>query len=189
MAGYFPPMRARVAVVGFVMSADGSQLLSLYHNANASDPSYGMHNGISGDLRSRESVAEAMFRVVEEETGRRPSNMQLRGVVHWSGFGPERESVLGHIFRIHGLEGGVDGIPKFVDRGQLKWVDVGSLLNGDLPMFDGDRKILPEVLRPDPRPFFGYMPYENGRPSNWICETFPRYAVRKSRSGSSGEGK
>ena len=36
-----------------------------------------------------------------------------------------------------------------------------------LPMWAGDRHLLPLVFDDDPRPFHGVMPYVDGRPASW----------------------
>jgi hypothetical protein len=154
-------------VLGYVLSLKRDRVLMLYHNGDAADSSYGKYNGLSGRLNSMESVSEAMRRVVMAETLAEPSSMELRGVVHWAGFGRRNESLLGHVFLIHGL----DGIPpEFTTRGRLQWVPLEQLTRGELPMWSGDEHILPLVFDEHPHPFFGYMPYDHGVPRSWSCE-------------------
>lgn len=154
-----------VVALGYVLSPDRDHALLLYHNAKPNDPSYGKFNGLSGPVSPTESVFEAMNRIVREETGAIPTHLRYRGNVHWSRFGQSQESVLGNIFLIEGL----DRNPplKNTPNGQLHWIRIDEMLNGDRPIWAGDEHFLPLVFDLDPRPFHGFMPYEHGVPRSW----------------------
>ena len=156
-----------VVALSYVLSPYRKSVLMLYHNAKPSDPSYGKYNGLSGPLNGSESVSEAMTRVIREELGCQPIGMRYRGNVHWSRFGREQESVLGHIFLIEGLDGVV---PQHTPRGQPNWVAIDHMLDGNLPIWSGDEHFLPLVFDNDPRPFHGFMPYKDGAPRNWVFD-------------------
>ena len=49
--------------------------------------------------------------------------------------------------------------------GDLGWYPLDTLEK--LPMWEGDRFFLPLVFDADPRIFYGYMPYMDGRPVDW----------------------
>ena len=88
--------------------------------------------------------------------------IQLRGTVNWTGFGPNGENWLGFIFRVDRFE----GTPyKENPEGTLEWIPIDQL--SQMPMWEGDRYFLPLVFDEDSRPFHGYMPYENGSPCDW----------------------
>ena len=161
------PLLMSTVSLGYVLSADRSKVLMLYHNADPGDSSYGKYNGLTGRLEAFESVAESMRRVVRAETGVEPGKLRFRGTVHWSGFGRKLDSLLGHVFVIEGLLGEP---PTYNPRGQLHWVEVEALHRGELPMWAGDEQLLPLILDQDPRPFHGYMPYDHGVPRSWSYE-------------------
>lgn len=157
-----------VVVLGYVLSEDKKNVLMLYHNGDSNDSSYGKYNGLSGRMRKNESVAEAMRRVVIEEAGVMPDQMVLRGIVHWSNFGHDNQSLLGHIFTI--------SCPSNISlastsRGELQWVSLERLTTaGELPMWSGDDCILPLVFSEQQKLFYGYMQYEKGVPDFWSYE-------------------
>ena len=153
-----------VILLGYVLSKDRDHVLMLYHNAQTSNPSYGKYNGINGDLSPEESLTEGMTRIIKEETGCLPVGMRYRGNIHWAKFGRNQESLLGHIFVIQGLDGKP---PAHCPHGQLQWIPIDEILNGDKPIWSGDEHFLPLVFDLDPRPFHGFMPYEHGVPRNW----------------------
>lgn len=153
-----------VVSLGYVLSPDREKVLMLYHNAKPTDPSYGKYNGLSGPIGPNESIIEGMRRIVVEETGAMPLNLRYRGNVHWSRFGRDQESVLGHIFLIESLDGKV---PSHTPRGQPHWVGIREMLDGSFPIWAGDEHFMPLVFDNDPRPFHGFMPYDHGVPRNW----------------------
>lgn len=157
-----------VVALGYVLSPDRDHALLLYHNAKPNDLSYGKFNGLSGVVLPTESVSEAMQRIVREETGAIATHLRYRGNVHWARFGQSQESVMGHIFLIEGL----DNNPRLKNtpNGQLHWIRIDEMLNGDRPIWAGDEHFLPLVFDLDPRPFHGYMPYEHGVPRSWSFE-------------------
>jgi 8-oxo-dGTP diphosphatase len=112
-----------------------------------------------------EDVMGCLRREIYEEAGIECEEIVLRGTINWTGFGPQGENWLGFIFRIDQFR----GIP-FAENeeGTLTWEPIDRL--AELPMWEGDRLFLPLVFDEDPRMFYGYMPYENGRPVKWHFE-------------------
>ncbi len=151
-----------IGTLGYIVSPDGLSTLLVHRNARRSDQHLGKYNGLGGKMRSDEDVLTCMQREVREESGLECTRMQLRGTINWTGFGPEGENWLGFIFLITAFSG---SRKERNEEGELGWYPIASL--AELPMWEGDRFFLPLVFDGDPRPFHGYMPYENGRPVGW----------------------
>lgn len=151
-----------IGTLGYILSPSGDETLLVHRNARAEDQHLGKYNGLGGKMKADEDVFACMQREIFEESGLVCENMRLRGTVNWAGFGPEGENWLGFIFLITAYS----GTPYASNaEGKLLWHPVAKLL--ELPMWEGDRFFLPLVFDHDPRPFHGYMPYQNGRPLSW----------------------
>lgn len=151
-----------VATLGYVLSADGSQVLMIHRNARPGDLHLGKYNGLGGKLERDEDIAACMRREIAEEAGIEVTSMHLRGTLSWPGFGKHGEDWLGFIFLIDGFT----GTPLQANpEGSLEWVARDQLHT--LPMWDGDRHFLPLVFDADPRPFHGVMPYADGKMQSW----------------------
>lgn len=151
-----------IGTLGYILSPSGEETLLVHRNARAEDQHIGKYNGLGGKMKADEDVFTCMQREIFEESGLRCLNMHLRGTINWTGFGPEGENWLGFIFLISSYS----GTPYASNaEGQLLWHPVARLL--ELPMWEGDRFFLPLVFDQDPRPFHGYMPYQNGRLLSW----------------------
>lgn len=158
---------SNIVTLTYVLSNDKRKVLMLYHNANSSDVSYGKYNGYSDFIRRDESTVESMHRVVLEMTGLIIKDARFRGSIHWPNFRQRQYQQFGQIFVVDRYE----GIPReYNELGQNRWITITELLRGDFPVWDGDRYILPLVFDKDPRPFHGYMPYEKGKPREWIYQ-------------------
>lgn len=151
-----------LGTLGYVLSKDRKQVLMVHRNARKHDQHLGKYNGLGGKLEKHEDVLTCMKREIFEESGIECLDMQLRGTVNWTGFGPKGEDWLGFIFRIDSYKG--EPFTKNVE-GDLEWIAIDRIM--ELPMWEGDRHFLPLVFDSDPRPFHGYMPYENARPKAW----------------------
>ncbi|WP_028578922.1 NUDIX hydrolase [Desulfogranum japonicum] len=151
-----------IGTLGFILSADGQETLLVYRNARKDDQHLGKYNGLGGKLEEGEDVVTCMRREIMEEAGIYCERMELRGTVHWPGFGPNGENWLGFIFLIHSFR----GTPRtHNEEGELAWHKIEMLHK--LPMWEGDRYFLPLVFDKDPRVFHGHMPYSQGRPVSW----------------------
>ncbi len=150
------------STLGFVLSPDRRQVLMVHRIFRDDDEQLGKYNGLGGRLERDEDIAAGMIREIREEAGIEVTSMRLRGTVNWTNFGPKGQDWLGFIFVIDGFT----GVPQSDNsEGTLQWVPVDQL--NDLPMWAGDRLFLPLVFDADPRPFHGFMPYENDRPKGW----------------------
>jgi len=156
------PYTPITGTLGYVLSADSSQVLMVHRNARAEDEHLGKYNGLGGKLEADEDVAAGMIREIEEEAGIVVTGMALRGTVSWPGFGKNGEDWLGFIFLITAFTGTP---PDRNVEGDLEWIPRDELMS--LPMWEGDRHFLPLVFDADPRPFHGVMPYREGRMVSW----------------------
>ena len=161
------PYTPILATLGYVFSPDRRRVLLVHRNARADDAHFGKYNGLGGKLERDEDIVAGMTREIREEAGIECQKVQLAGTVSWPGFGKHGEDWLGFVF----IARGFTGILKLENpEGTLEWVSVSSLLDGSLPMWDGDRHFLPLVFDNETRPFHGVMPYENGRALSWDVE-------------------
>ena len=158
------PYTPILATLGYLLSDDGLEALLIHRNARPDDAHYGKYNGLGGKLERTEGVLEGFRREVREEAGVEVARVELRGTISWPGFGKHGEDWLGFVFVASGLGGEVRHANA---EGTLEWQPLSRLLDGSLPMWDGDRHFLPLVFDGDPRPFHGVMPYEGGRALSW----------------------
>jgi 8-oxo-dGTP diphosphatase len=163
MSGYTPIL----ATLGYIVSADGQQVLLVHRNKRPDDLHYGKYNGLGGKLDRDESVTDCMKREILEESGLHVEAMILRGMINWPGFGKNEEDWFGFIFRIDRWS----GTPHAGNHeGTLEWVDRERLL--DLPMWESDKHFLPMVFDDSPAVFHGVMPYQNGHMVAWSYERY-----------------
>ena len=156
------PYTPIVATLGYVLSADGREVLLVHRNARADDQHLGKYNGLGGKIERDEDVVAGMRREIHEEAGIDCEAMALRGTISWPGFGKQGEDWLGFIFLVTGFS----GTPYTSNpEGTLEWVPLERL--HELPMWEGDRNFLPLVFDADPRAFHGVMPYRDGRMVSW----------------------
>jgi len=151
-----------IGTLGYILSPDGKQTLLVHRNKRQDDQHLGKYNGLGGKMVPEEDIYNCLLRELYEEAGIICEKVLLRGVINWTGFGPQGENWLGFIYRVDKFQ----GTPKLSnEEGDLLWVDVDAIL--DLPMWEGDKYFLPLVFDDDPRVFNGYMPYDNGQPLKW----------------------
>ena len=151
-----------VGTLGYILSADRKKILLVHRTARPDDPHLGKFNGLGGKLKPDEDVLSCLLREIKEEAGIRCEKVTLRGTVNWTGFGPNGEDWLGFIFLVNQFS----GTPlSRNEEGELAWYNLDKI--DTLPMWEGDKYFLPLVFDGDPRIFYGYMPYRNGRPVDW----------------------
>lgn len=151
-----------IGTLGYILSPDKQETLLVHRISRSTDQHLGKYNGLGGKMLAGEDIMTCMRREIFEESDLTCTEMQLRGTINWTGFGPAGEDWLGFIFLITAFT----GILKTEnEEGPLCWFPVVRLL--ELPMWDGDRYFLPLVFDGDPRPFHGYMPYAQGKPLDW----------------------
>ena len=151
-----------LGTLGYILSPDSSKVLMVHRSARPDDDQHGKYNGLGGKMLQSEDAATCMIREIREEAGIEITEMNLRGTINWTNFGPKGEDWLGFIFLITAFT----GVP-FAENaeGPLSWVNISEL--GALPMWEGDRHFLPMVFDADPRPFHGVMPYDHDKLLSW----------------------
>lgn len=151
-----------LGTLGYVLSPNKQQVLLVHRSGRDDDYHIGKYNGLGGKMEAHEDILSCMRREIHEEAGIECLDMQFRGSINWTGFGPNGEDWLGFIFLIHSFS----GTPHTRnEEGPLEWVDIAKLPS--LPMWEGDRQWLPLVFDTDPRAFHGYMPYAGSKPVGW----------------------
>lgn len=156
------PYTPILGTLGFVQSKDRQKILMVHRTYRDDDHHLGKYNGLGGKMEAEEDVFSCMRREIQEEAGIIATEMTLRGTVNWTNFGPNGEDWLGFIFLVTDYSGEPK---KENEEGPLEWVYQHKLM--DLPMWEGDYLFLPLVFDENPRPFHGFMPYENGSPKSW----------------------
>lgn len=163
--GWVMEYNARVLSLGYVLSEDHQNVLMLYHTADPNHLSYGKYNGYSDFLRHNESNLDCFKRSVFECTGTTAFDIVFRGSVHWSNFQQQDKSFFAQIFvaRINPQRVQLQNV-----YGENRWLTVEEVLRGDVPLWDGDRQILPIVFDDVSTPFHGVMTYDQGMPQHWF---------------------
>jgi 8-oxo-dGTP diphosphatase len=158
------PYTPILATLGYLISPDNQRVLLVHRHKRNSDAHLGKYNGLGGKLEMFEDALSGFRREFFEEAGVSLENVVLRGTINWSGFGKAGEDWFGFIFVARGFTGELT----FENpEGTLEWVEIKRLLSGDYPLWEGDQHFLPLVFDQDPRPFFGVMPYQDGRLVSW----------------------
>ena len=167
-----------MGTLAYLWDRDRDRVLLVRRDARPDDDHFGKVNGLGGKLEPDEGVVESLRREIDEETGLELTEIEFRGTVTWTGFGPNAEQWLGFLFLVTGWRGEP---PPSNDEGTLMWIERARLLaacspeeatrhGADLPMWPGDRYFVPFVFDGDPRQFHGTMPYEGDRPVSWSFE-------------------
>jgi len=157
--------RPIIGALGYILSPDAKRTLMVHRNKRPSDQHFGKYNGLGGKMLPGEDIHACIRREIFEEAGIVCTQIVLRGIINWTGFGPQGEDWLGFVYRIDAFSG-----QPFAgnEEGDLVWIEVAAMM--ELPMWEGDRHFLPLVFDDDPRLFSGYMPYAGGRPLDWRFE-------------------
>lgn len=161
------PYQPIVATLAYVFDRPSARVLLVHRNARAGDDHLGKYNGLGGKLEAQEDVVGGVRRELLEEARLTATALRLRGTVNWPGFGPHGEDWLGFIYLVESWQGDP---PASNEEGTLSWEPLDRLLDGDLPLWEGDRHFLPLVFDDDPRAFHGVMPYSDGHPIGWSFE-------------------
>lgn len=134
----------------------------IHRNKRTDDIHFGKYNGLGGKLQPDEDVVTGLRRELHEESGLIADEVVLRGTISWPGFGKRGEDWFGFIFRVESWHGEVHAGNH---EGTLEWVDLASMET--LPMWPSDRNFLPMVFDDNPLPFYGSMPFHNGKMVSW----------------------
>lgn len=161
-----------VGTLAYLLDEDRDQVLIIRRNARPDDDHYGKVNGLGGKVEIDEDIASSVRREIAEEAGVDATDVELRGTVTFSDFGPNREQWLVFVFLVTTWSG---DCATANDEGTLEWVSRERLLDacaggaaaGDLPMWPGDKHFLPLVFDGDPSVFHGTMPYDADVPLRW----------------------
>src|SRR5579862_3102894 len=94
------PFTPILATLGYVLSADRSQVLMLRRDRRPDDLHFGKMNGLGGKLDAGEDVVAGLRRELREEAGIECDSLRLRGTVSWPGFGKHGEDWFAFIFVI-----------------------------------------------------------------------------------------
>lgn len=159
------PFTPILATLGYVLSADGTQVLLVHRNRRPDDAHFGKYNGLGGKLEADENIVAGMRREIREESGLECLELSLRGTISWPGFGKQGEDWFGFIFLITRWQ----GVPHAENaEGTLEWVPIERV--PELPLWEGDRFFLPLVFDREAPQFHGVMPYRDGKPVSWRCD-------------------
>jgi 8-oxo-dGTP diphosphatase len=146
----------------YVLSADHTQVLLMRRDKSPDDLHFGKYLSLGGHVDPGEDVLTCARREVYEESGLTTTDLALRGVVLWTGFGPRRLDYLCFVFRADAFGGTPHGGNA---EGTLEWVPIDHVASR--PMWDSDNQWLPMVFDEDARPFFGVMPYDGHEMLSW----------------------
>ncbi|MGI9608062.1 MAG: NUDIX hydrolase [Acidimicrobiales bacterium] len=172
------PFTPIVGTLAYLWDRHTDQVLMIQRNARPDDDHFGKINGVGGKLEPDEGIVEGLRREVDEETGLELTDIELRGTITWTNFGPRREEWLGFVFLVTGWSGVP---PESNAEGSLVWIERSRLLQAcsadepereaaNLPMWEGDRHFVPLVFDDDQRAFHGTMPYDSDVPKSWTYE-------------------
>jgi 8-oxo-dGTP diphosphatase len=89
-----------VGTLAYLLDPTTDQVLIIRRNARPNDDHFGKVNGLGGKVEVDEDIVSSARREVLEESGLSATDMQLRGTVTFSDFGPKREQWLVFIFLV-----------------------------------------------------------------------------------------
>ena len=156
------PYTPILGTLGYVLSEDRKEVLLMHRNQRKDDYHLGLYNGLGGKLESNEDPHAGMKREILEEANIVALDLNLRGVINFTNFGPHGENWLVFIYLVNAFQ----GIPsKSSNEGDLHWIKREKI--STLPMWEGDKHFIPLVFDNDPRIFSGFMPYNESVPISW----------------------
>ncbi|MBR3202950.1 MAG: 8-oxo-dGTP diphosphatase [Solobacterium sp.] len=131
---------------------DGRWLM-LYRNRKANDVNHGKWIGVGGKVEGNETFEACARREVLEETGLITDQLTLCGMVDFLYDTQEPEQIA--IYTCEAFHGTL----RECDEGTLAWIDEDKIL--DLPLWEGDRIFLKQMLENDPNPFCIKLIYDD----------------------------
>lgn len=164
-----------VGTLAYLLDPATDRVLIIRRNARPDDDHFGKVNGLGGKVEVDEDIVSSARREVLEESGLTATELQMRGTVTFSDFGPNREQWLVFIFLVTSWTG---ECMTENNEGELEWVDRSLLLDASqggpaatqLPMWPGDKHFLPFVFDSNQTSFHGTMPYDADAPVSWSYE-------------------
>lgn len=117
------------------------------------------YNGLGGHIEANEDVYQAAQREVWEETGLRPTNLTLCGVINidtGADAAGQRPGVLILVFRGESPERTIQATPE----GLPEWIPISAVSH--YPLVDDLYELLPRVLSDHPFLFGHYTPQPDG---------------------------
>ena len=133
----------------------GGHTLMLHRITRKEDVHAGKWNGLGGKLEPGETPEACAIREIGEESGLRARDPELRGILTFPGFTPERDWYC-YVFVVERFEG--EPWQRSAE-GELQWIPDEAVI--DLPLWEGDRIFLPWI---DGGHFFsGVFRYREGR--------------------------
>ena len=128
---------ARLTTLCYITNA--SDILMLYRNVKKNDENQGKWIGSGGKFQEGESPDECMLREVREETGLTLTEYVLKGVITFISDIYEDE----YMFLYEGTK--YEGLLREdCPEGHFAWIPKDKVM--DLPMWEGDRFFLKELL-------------------------------------------
>ncbi|GBD89720.1 8-oxo-dGTP diphosphatase [bacterium BMS3Abin04] len=141
---------------------DGKTLM-LYRNKKENDYHEGKWNGLGGKFESGESPEECAIREIEEESGLKIKNIQMKGFITFPMFDGKEDWYV-FVFVINKFEGRLIDSPE----GQLEWIPNNKLK--DLNLWDGDQIFIPWIFQN--KFFSAKFNYKNGKFLDYTVEFY-----------------
>ena len=114
-----------VGTLAYLWDRDLDQVLIIRRNARLDDDHYGKVNGLGGKVEVDEDIVSSARREIHEEAGLDAIDVQMRGTVTFSDFGPNREQWLVFVFLVTDWSG---DCATSNNEGSLEWVDRSLLI-------------------------------------------------------------
>ena len=115
--------------------------LMLFRNKKEKDINANKWIGVGGHIEQDETVEQALYREIKEETGLDVISYEKRGLIHFN-YGDLSEIM--HLFVIKEVKGDLIEC----DEGALKYIPKNEVLN--IPIWQGDRIFLKKLLSNEP---------------------------------------
>lgn len=114
--------------------------LMLYRNKKKNDINANKWIGVGGHIEIGETVEQALYREIKEETGLDVISYEKRGIIHFN-YGELSEIM--HLFIVKEVKGELTEC----NEGTLKYIPKNEVLN--IPIWEGDKIFLKKILSND----------------------------------------
>ena len=118
-----------------------NQYLMLFRNKKQKDINKGKWIGIGGHIEKNETIIDALYREIKEETNLDVKSYKYKGIVYFFNHDYEEEM---HLFVVDEFEGEL----KECDEGTLKYIDIDKVTS--LNIWEGDKIFLPLLIKDEP---------------------------------------